>query len=69
MCVLGIFAFHHIKIQALQFFGDRATGAFTNRTVIQFTDRRHFSGCAGEESFVSALDFITRNTFFDHFQA
>ncbi len=66
--VVGTTPVDVIEVQALQLFGDRTTGAVADVAAIQFADRRHFGGGAGEEGFVGNVDFIAGDALFVNFQ-
>ena len=54
------------KKRALQLLRDRAARACADRAVVEFADRRDFSGGAGEERFVAGVDLVARDALFDH---
>ena len=53
-------AVDHIKEQALQLGGNRTALARADRPVVEFADRRHLGGGAGEESLVGDVDVVAR---------
>jgi hypothetical protein len=52
--VLGGTAINHVEILGLDLGGDRAAAADADLAAVEFADRRHFGGGAGEEGFVSS---------------
>jgi hypothetical protein len=53
-------AIDHVEEQALELFGDRAAAAGADLAVVEFADRRHLGGGAGEEGFVGDVDVVAR---------
>ena len=67
--MLRMFARHTIEECLLQPGGDRAARTATDGAVVQFTDRRHFGGRAGEECLVGAIYLVARDALLDQLYA
>ena len=62
----GATAVNRIEVQALQSFGDGAAAAVADGAIVDFADRGHFGGGAGEEGFVGDVDLVAGNAAFGH---
>ena len=58
-----------IKKHLLQSFGHRTARTGANTTIVEFADRGHFGGRAGEEGLVADVDLIAGDALLDQLQA
>jgi hypothetical protein len=63
--VLGGAAINHVEILGLDLGSDRSAMADADLAAVEFANRRHFGGGAGEESFVGAIHFVAGDALFD----
>ena len=69
MGIFGRFCGNDVEKEALELFGDRATGSAPDSPVIEFTYRGDFCCGARKEGFVGTIDFVARNALLNDFKA